>query len=201
MEKKKAFAVIEAILFAVGNSVKISKLSEVTEIEKKELIKILEEMKKNYNKEERGIELVFLEDAVQLSTKADTYEYLTRIAKAPQHYSLTDTVLETLSIIAYKQPVTRSEIEKIRGVSCDHAINKLIEYDLIEDVGRLDAPGKPLLFGTTEQFLRSFGVRSITDLPQVTPELEADFRKQAENEAYSEESDSYSEDNDITVEI
>ena len=200
MKKKKAFAVIEAILFAVGNSVKIDKLAEVTEIPVKELKKILDEMKKNYEAEERGIEMIFLEDSVQLGTKSETYDYLTKIAKAPSHYALTDTVLETLSIIAYKQPVTRGEIEKIRGVSCDHAINKLIEYDLIEEVGRLDAPGKPLLFGTTEQFLRSFGVKSIGDLPQVSPELEADFRQQAESEAFEEKNDKDEEEN-ILVDI
>ena len=89
---------------------------------------------------------MWLEDSVQLSTKADLYEYLIKIAKTPRKMVLTDTVIETLSIIAYKQPVTRLEIEKIRGVSCDHAINKLLEYELITELGRKDAPGRPLLF-------------------------------------------------------
>ena len=95
------------------------------------------------------------------------YEYLIKIAKTPRKMTLTDTVLETLSIIAYKQPVTRLEIERVRGVSCDHAINKLLEYDLITELGRLDAPGRPLLFGTTEQFLRCFGVKSLEELPEL----------------------------------
>ena len=97
-------------------------------------------------------------------------------------FSLSDTVLETLSIIAYKQPVTRIEIEKIRGVSCEHAVNKLLEYDLIKEFGRLDAPGKPILFGTTENFLRCFGVTSISDLPQVTPDQVEEYKKEAEAE-------------------
>ena len=96
-----------------------------------------------------------------MCTRSEFYDYLIRIAKAPKKYTLTDTLLETLSIIAYKQPVTRLDVEKIRGVNCDQAINRLVEYNLVEELGRLDAPGRPLLFGTTEQFLRSFGVCSL----------------------------------------
>ena len=95
---------------------------------------------------------------------------------------LSDVMLETLSIIAYKQPVTKLEIEKIRGVKCDHAINKLIEYNLIQEVGRLDAPGRPILFGTTEEFLRSFGVHGIEELPELDPVQIEDFKAEAEEE-------------------
>ena len=94
------------------------------------------------------------------STKQEYYEYLVEIALQPKKAVLTDVMLETLSIIAYKQPVTKQEIEKIRGVKCDHAINKLVEYNLVQELGRLDAPGRPILFGTTEEFLRNFGVQS-----------------------------------------
>ena len=111
-----------------------------------------------------------LEDSYQMCTKKEMYEYLIQIAKQPRRYHLTDVVLETLSIIAYKQPVTRLEIEKIRGVKSDHAVNKLIEYDLIAEVGRLDAPGRPILFGTTEEFLRRFSVQSVDELPKIAPE-------------------------------
>ena len=95
---------------------------------------------------------------------------------------LTDTLLETLSIIAYKQPITRLEIEKIRGVSCDHAVNRLVEFGLIAEVGRMDAPGRPLLFGTTEEFLRSFGVKSLEELPELSQVQIAEFKEQAEAE-------------------
>jgi len=183
VEREKTEAIIEAILFALGASVTIDKLAEVLELDKKEVKELLADMKSRYEKDDRGIELVELENSVQLGTKSEAYEYLQKIVKNSQRYALTDTVLETLSIVAYKQPVTRGEIERIRGVSCDHAINKLLEYDLIEEVGRLDAPGRPLLFGTTEQFLRSFGVRSIGDLPSMSPELIEDFKEQAEEEA------------------
>ena len=161
MERSKAEAVIEAILFTMGDSVEISRLAEVIEEDVKTTKSILKDMAARYEEENRGIGLTQFDNSVQLCTKSDMYEYLIKIAKTPRKMTLTDTVLETLSIIAYKQPVTRLEIERVRGVSCDHAINKLLEYDLITELGRLDAPGRPLLFGTTEQFLRCFGVKFI----------------------------------------
>ena len=110
------------------------------------------------------------------------YGCLIRIAMQPQKPALTDVMLETLSIIAYKQPVTKMEIEKIRGVSCEHAVNRLLDFELITEVGRKDAPGRPILFGTTEQFLRSFGVKSLTELPELNPDRMAQFREEAEKE-------------------
>lgn len=111
MERKKAEAVLEAVLFTMGESVELGRLAAVLEMEQKEVRQILEEMQKRYEEEDRGIFLLWLEDSVQLSTKAEMYEYLIKIAKTPRKMVLTDTVLETLSIIAYKQPVTRLEIE------------------------------------------------------------------------------------------
>lgn len=189
MERQQQEAVIEAILFTMGESVEISRLAAVLETDKKEVKEILEEMQKKYEAEERGITLMQFEDSVQLSTKPQLYEYLIKIAKTPRKMVLTDTVIETLSIIAYKQPVTRLEIERIRGVSCDHAINKLLEYDLITELGRLDAPGRPLLFGTTEQFLRCFGVKSLEELPELTTLQMEEFKQQAEAEAGMMQSD------------
>lgn len=182
MERQKAKAVLEAILFTMGDSVEVERLAQVIEEDKQTTKEILEEMAEEYEKNGRGIELTTLDNAVQLSTKGELYEYLIKIAKTPKKYVLTDTLLETLSIIAYKQPVTKLEIEKVRGVSCDHAVNRLIEFDLIAEVGRLDAPGRPLLFGTTEQFLRSFGVKSIDDLPEINPVQLEEFKLQAESE-------------------
>ena len=136
-----------------------------------------------YKKAERGIYILELGDSFQLCTKPDLYEYLIKVAKAPRKYVMSDTLLETLSIIAYKQPVTKLEVEKIRGVSSDHAVNRLLEFNLIQELGRLDAPGRPLLFGTTEEFLRTFGVKTLGDLPRINPEQMEDFKKQAEEEA------------------
>ena len=182
MDNVKAKSVIEAILFTMGESVEGSKIAEVIEESVKNTKVILKEMEEEYAKEDRGIALTWFEDAVQLCTKPEMYEYLIKIAKTPRKITLTDTVLETLSIIAYRQPVTRVEIEKVRGVSCDHAINKLLEYDLITELGRLDAPGRPLLFGTTEQFLRCFGVKSLEELPELNPVQLEEFKAQAEAE-------------------
>ncbi len=182
MERTRAKAIIESILFTMGESVEVSRLADVIEEDVKTTRSILDEMEKEYEKEDRGIFITWLDSAVQLCTKAEMYEYLIKVARAPRKMTLTDTVLETLSIIAYKQPVTRVEIEKVRGVSCDHAINKLLEYDLITELGRLDAPGRPLLFGTTEQFLRCFGVKSLEELPKLNPVQIEEFKAQAEAE-------------------
>ena len=124
----------------------------------------------------------YFENAVQLCTKPEQFENLIRIAKVPKKLTLTETQLETLSIIAYRQPVTKAEVEEIRGVSCDHAINRLIQYDLICELGRRDTPGRPILFGTTEQFLRSFGVRSLDDLPSLDALQVEEFKEEAEDE-------------------
>ena len=126
--------------------------------------------------------IIELDGAYQMCTKPQMYEYLIRIAKQPKKRVLTDVLLETLSIIAYKQPVTRGEIERIRGVKSDHAIAKLMDYDLIEEIGRLDAPGRPVLFATTEEFLRCFGVSSVAELPQAAPEQIMEFKEEAESE-------------------
>ena len=118
----------------------------------------------------------------QIKAHQSKLDYLIKIAKTPRKYVLTDALLETLSIIAYKQPVTKVEIDKIRGVSCEHSVNRLLDFELITEVGRLDAPGRPILFGTTEQFLRSFGVKSLTELPELNPDRIAQFREEAEKE-------------------
>ncbi len=183
MERTSAKAAIEAILFAMGESVEVSRLADAIGEDVKATRDILGEMEQEYRRECRGISLAWFDSAVQLCTKAEMYEYLIRIAKAPRKMVLTDTVIETLSIIAYKQPITRVEIERIRGVSCDHAINKLLEYDLVTELGRLDAPGRPLLFGTTQQFLRCFGVGSLEELPELSTVQMEEFKQQAEAEA------------------
>lgn len=174
---------IEAILFSMGESVEVSRIAEAAEISTGETEELLSEMEKDYEAENRGIRIMKLEDRYQLCTKKELYPVLIRIEKHPEKANLTDVLMETLSIIAYKQPVTRTEIEKIRGVKCDHAVNKLLEYDLIQEVGRLDAPGRPILFGTTEEFLRHFGTDSIDALPVVNPVKVEDFKAEAEEEA------------------
>ena len=139
-------------------------------------------MMEKYNTKDRGIHIVELENAYQMCTKQEYYDYLVNIAMQPKKAVLTDVMMETLSIIAYKQPVTKQEIDKIRGVKSDHAVNKLVEYKLVQELGRLDAPGRPIVFGTTEEFLRNFGVDSTDNLPEISPVKMEDFRAEVEEE-------------------
>lgn len=183
MELERMEAAIEAILFAMGDSVETDKLAAAIEQDPDTTKKIIHNLMDKYQAQDRGIQILELENAFQLCTKKEYYEYLIRVAKQPRKYVLTDVIMETLAIVAYRQPVTRLEIEKIRGVKCDHAVNKLVEYGLIEEVGRLDAPGRPILFGTTEEFLRSFGVSSVSELPSLPLDRLAEFQEEAEAEA------------------
>lgn len=182
MNIEKIEGIIESILFTMGESVEVSRIAKVIEHDVETTKKIIHNMMDKYESEDRGIRIIELENSFQMCTKKEMYEYLIRIAKQPRRYVLTDVVLETLSIIAYKQPITKIEIEKIRGVKSDHAVNKLIEFDLVKEVGRLDAPGRPILFGTTEEFLRRFSVQSVDELPGINPEKIEDFKAEAEDE-------------------
>lgn len=175
-------AAIEAILFTAGESVEVSRIAKAIGHDTQTTEKIIRNMMLKYQAADRGIQIVELENAFQMCTKQEYYEYLVEIALQPKKAVLTDVMLETLSIIAYKQPVTKQEIEKIRGVKCDHAVNKLVEYNLVQELGRLDAPGRPILFGTTEEFLRNFGVQSTEDLPVINPVKLEDFKAEAEEE-------------------
>ena len=152
MEIKRIEGEIEAILFAMGEAVELPRIARAIRQDPTTTENIIRNMMIRYQEEERGIQIIELENSFQLCTKKEYYDSLIRIAAQPKKPTLTDVMLETLSIIAYKQPVTKAEIEKIRGVKCDHAINKLMDYDLVRELGRLDAPGRPILLGTTEEF-------------------------------------------------
>lgn len=182
MELEKTEAVIEAVLFTMGEAVSVEKLSAAIGHDKETTRRLVHRMMDRYNSRMGGMEIIELEDAFQLATRREYYDALIKVAKQPKKYVLTDVQLEVLSIIAYKQPVTRQEVEKIRGVNSDHALNRLVEYGLVGEAGRLDAPGRPILFGTTEEFLRNFGVRSTEDLPSIGPELVEEMKSQAEEE-------------------
>ena len=182
--EKDQEAVIEAVLFTIGGAVELRQLAAAIGQDKETAKRAVERLAKRYREETRGMEIKQLEDSYQMCTRSEYYENLIRVAAAPKKQVLSDVVLETLSIIAYRQPVTKMEIEKIRGVSSDHAVNKLVEYHLVCELGRLDAPGRPLLFGTTEEFLRSFGVHSIDDLPVLSPVQVEEFKQEAEEEMH-----------------
>lgn len=182
LELLKLEGAIEAILFTMGESVELGKIAAAIGHDENTTRKIIRQMMDKYNAEGRGIHIIELDGSFQMCTKKEMYEYLIRIAKQPKRHVLTDVLLETLSIVAYKQPVTKLEIEKIRGVKSDHAVNKLVEYNLVEEKGRLDAPGRPLLFGTSEEFLRQFGIQSIDELPNLNSEQIETFKAEAEEE-------------------
>lgn len=183
MDRYRRQAAAEAILFAVGDAVEIERIAQALEITQEEALETLKELEERYEADGSGLQLHYYEDKVQLSTRAEYYEYLIRTCAVDKKPVLTNALLETLSIIAYRQPVTRMDVEHIRGVNSDRAINRLVEYDLVQEVGRKEAPGRPLLFGTTEQFLRSFGISCLDDLPRTDAVTIAEFRAEAEEEA------------------
>lgn len=181
-EERQYEAIIEAVLFTMGNSVELRQLAAAIEQSEEVAKEAVLRTKKRYETELRGLQIIELENSFQMCTRAEYYENLIRVAATPKKQALTDVVLETLSIIAYKQPVTKAEIEKIRGVKSDHAVNRLVEYNLVYEAGRLDAPGRPALFATTEEFLRRFGIGSAKNLPVPDPETEAEIRMEVEEE-------------------
>ena len=165
-----------------------------------------ERLRERYEERQEGLIIKKLEDRYQMMSHPKTYEGLIRVVKSPRKPALSDVALETLSIIAYCQPITKVEIERIRGVKSDHAVNRLVEFGLIEEVGRLDAPGRPMLFATTEEFLNRFGVDSLKDLPklpegaekllkeEVAEELKDGFGLEAEEDTNAEENSMDAED-------
>ena len=201
MSIEKTEAAIEAILFTMGESVEAEKIAVAIEHDVDTTVKIIHNMMDKYENEDRGIKIIELEGSFQLCTKEEYDDNLIRICSQPRRYTLTDAALETLSIIAYKQPVTKIEIEKIRGVNSDRSVNKLVELELVKEVGRLDAPGRPMLFGTTEEFLRTFGVGSIDELPVISEDMVEQYKEEAEYEIASELKEEAMNEEQLTLDI
>ena len=182
-DEREQEAVLEAVLFTMGRSVELSQLAAAIGQSRETAAKAMERLSRRYEESGAcGMQILHLEDSYQMCTKSKYYENMIQVASAPKKQVLTEVMLETLSIIAYKQPVTKLEIEKIRGVKSDHAVNRLIEYNLVYEAGRLDAPGRPALFATTEEFLRRFGVGSTEDLPSMNPEQREEIKAEVEEE-------------------
>ena len=182
MEREQAKSAIEAVLFTMGGAVELKALAAAIEGEPEAAKELVEELAAEYDTAMRGMKIIELDGSYQMCTRKEYYEPLIRVASQPKRHVLSDVVLETLSIIAYKQPITRTEIEQIRGVKSDHAVNKLIEYGLIEEAGRLNAPGRPILFKTTENFLRSFGLPTLEELPTLGATQMEEFKEEAAEE-------------------
>ena len=177
MEIEKSKAIIEAILFAAGRIVKISELILVLEKNEEEIHTIIKSMQADYKANNRGIEIVQVEEGYQLATKKELYEYIYPILDKRTKPNLSTAALETLSIIAYNPRITRAEIEAIRGVSADACVYKLLEYGLIEEAGKADLPGKPMTYKTTDEFLKMFGYTSLKNLPEL-PRYKLDSNQQ-----------------------
>ena len=167
MELEKIQSIIESILFAAGRMVSIEELELALEVSRVDLEKILDKMQEEYKEEKRGIELIKLNNGYQLCSKKENYEYIYQIIDKRNKPKLSNAALETLSIIAYNPKISRAEIEAIRGVSVDATIYKLLEYGLIEEAGKLDLPGRPMSYKTTEEFLKMFGYSSLDELPEL----------------------------------
>lgn len=178
---------LEAVLFAMGEPVSLKQLALSLHRDSGSTLEAVRNLQQSYeDNPARGIRLIELEGQFQLCTKKEYYDNLITIALAPEKPVLTDTLLETLSIVAYRQPVTKAEISRIRGVSSDHAVSKLVEYDLIREAGRLNAPGRPMLFVTTEEFLRRFGMDSLEQLPETRQFLTEQIAQEEPGEASEE---------------
>ena len=165
MEIEKIKSIIEAILFAAGRIVETKELMMITELPREDIEKIIYDM--NNDNKNRGLEIIKVEDGYQLATKKEYYDYIYPLFDNRAKPSLSAAALETLAIIAYNPKITRAEIEQIRGVNSDGTIYKLLEYNLIEEVGRLDAPGRPTIYSTTKEFLKMFGISSLEELPEL----------------------------------
>ena len=177
MEIDKIRGIIEAILFCAGRVVKIKELEIAVEINEKDIIELIKDMNKEYKDISRGIEIIKVNDGYQMCTKKEYYEYIYPVIDKRNKPKLSQASLEALAIKAYNPRITRAEIEAIRGVSSDAVIYKLLEYNLIEEAGKIDILGKPMSYRTTDDFLKMFGYRSLEELPEL-PKYKIDENQQ-----------------------
>lgn len=160
-------SIIEAVLFASGEPLKIKQIASIIECNEKHAKRILDNMIIKYNDEKRGIKLICINDSYQLVTKPENSNYVSKLLKTNSRQSLSQAAMETLAIISYKQPITRIDVDEIRGVKSDRAILTLQEKGLIKENGRLDVPGRPILYSTTDEFLKSFSMGNLEELPHL----------------------------------
>ncbi len=159
--------VLEALLFVASEPLSLNQLSKAIMCDKDTTLTLIEKLKNTYEKNDRGIGIIVIDNKFQMCTNPKYHEYIKKLYSTKDNIELSQAALETLAIIAYRQPITKLEIEDIRSVSVSHTVNRLIEYNLIEEKGRLEQPGKPILFGTTNEFLKFFGITKIEDLPDI----------------------------------
>ena len=164
--------IIESVLFVSGEPVPIDKIAGCVNLDLSAARDLILRLSEKYEKDKRGMVIIEIDNSFQMCTNPEYFIYIKSLYEMPKRKVLTQTLIETLAIIAYKQPITKSGIEEIRGVSADHSVNKLVEYNLVCERGRLNVPGRPILFGTTEEFLKYFGLKSLMHLPDISYEDE-----------------------------
>lgn len=167
MNLEEVKSIIEALLFTWGDPLSSKEISNIMSIDKRKIDDIMEDMIKEFDDNQRGLRIVKMEDMYQIGTRPRHYDYIKKLNYSTRKRNLSNAALETLSIIAYKQPIIKSEIDHIRGVKCDRAIETLLSRNLIKEVGRLDKPGKPIIYATTEEFLKAFALETIDNLPNL----------------------------------
>lgn len=165
MDEREIKAIIEGLLFAWGDPLDLKDIANVLEIKEKDLCKVMDELVDEFNFNRRGLRIVKFNNSYQISTRPEHFDFIKKLNNFKNSKTLSNAALETLSIIAYNQPIIKADIESLRGVRCDKAIETLIDRKLVKEVGRLEKPGRPILYGTTEEFLRYFGLESIENLP------------------------------------
>ncbi len=173
LDREELMGALESVLFIAGEPLPKAELTRVFQMNALELNVLLGELESELEQRKRGIRLFTTDDTVQLVSAPEYNEWLVRLLAPPQEKNLSDSMMETLSVIAYRQPVTRADIEAVRGVRCEYAVSQLLKQGFIRELGRKDAVGRPMLFGTTDAFLRRFGLHSLEELPPM-PEIETD---------------------------
>lgn len=182
MNKTELESVIESLLFYSGDIITGTRLCEICDAEEIKIHMAVYRLNEIYSATNSGIEIIEVDEGYQMCTAPKHMPYIQKFRQKPVRNILTQALIETLSIVAYSQPITRTQIEDIRGVRCEHAIGKLIEYKLIEEIGRLNVIGRPILFGTTSEFLRHFGFKNLEELPKIKEELLQKFREEVREE-------------------
>lgn len=172
MDIREIKSIIEALLFTWGDPLEIKDIASILDINEKEITKIIQEMIDEFDFNMRGLRIIKVKDSYQLGTRSEHFEWIKKLANTKVARNLSNAALETLSIIAYRQPIIKSDIEAIRGVRCDKSIETLIDRGLISELGRMDRVGRPILYGTTDMFLRAFGIEDLEKLPPLKDIIE-----------------------------
>ncbi|MBQ7835171.1 MAG: SMC-Scp complex subunit ScpB [Ruminiclostridium sp.] len=190
MKLNESIAIIEAVLFAHGDPITPEKLSEASGIDLETTVKLIDQLERRYNVQESGLQIIRLNDGFQITTRPEYSDYIKSALETRKQQPLSQAAMETLSIIAYNQPVTKSFIEQVRGIDSSSVVNTLVERDLLEEAGRLDLPGRPVAYRTTDTFLRCFGISSLKELPPLpNQEGQLDFDELAELELEKQEAE------------